>query len=353
MSREEELEHELRDWMRRTASANDPMAVLRSVLDVTEQTPQRVMPSTWFVFGRTRRTSTLAGVGVLAAIVLIAGLGWAYVSQPRPGTGGVETIPIVGSASPTSSAQVGTPVRTAPPKSEAATPTPEPLASGSFVTVVLDLTVRTEPRGGARQIAELPGGLQVFVVEGPVLAVGGTWYRIEYEYLSSEALFGWVAYEERGGVSNLEQARQPRCSDPDRLDATVLSGHSAAERLLCFGNRELELGPVVLVERGEGTPLYVGRPRWLAERSGLRLEDAAYLGADAGALPVQVPPGVQPEVEQWLTVSGHFDDPRSAECVREPVQSDLGVQTRAEQVLWCRQQFVITDTRPSAPLTLP
>jgi hypothetical protein len=45
----------------------------------------------------------------------------------------------------------------------------------------------------------------------------------------------------------------------------------------------------------------------------------------------------------WVQVTGHFDDPRAAECRRTPLPVDYGFYGgRDEAVATCRQQFVVT-----------
>jgi hypothetical protein len=54
---------------------------------------------------------------------------------------------------------------------------------------------------------------------------------------------------------------------------------------------------------------------------------------------------------QWVEITGHVDDAAAAECTRrwtvEPGNGPL-VQTPAEQVMTCREQFVITAVRATA-----
>ncbi|HEX2755294.1 MAG TPA: hypothetical protein VHM48_07515 [Candidatus Limnocylindrales bacterium] len=79
-----------------------------------------------------------------------------------------------------------------------------------------------------------------------------------------------------------------------------------------------------------------------AGRSGRRRRPTA---RPSGACPRTLPYG------SWLEVSGHFDDPAAAGCVRgwTPDEADsISPETAAEQVFSCREQFVITAVRPVA-----
>jgi hypothetical protein len=53
----------------------------------------------------------------------------------------------------------------------------------------------------------------------------------------------------------------------------------------------------------------------------------------------------------WVEATGHFDDPRAAECRTTPSATDYPYyQGRAEAVRACRQQFVVTAiTTVAAP----
>jgi hypothetical protein len=92
------------------------------------------------------------------------------------------------------------------------------------------------------------------------------------------------------------------------------------ERLVCFGARELDFGPV----RRQEYAVMQGSPPWLAGEAGLDFFTA---------LPFEAADGTQVPAEGWLRVTGHFDDPGCA--------ADLP----------CRERFVVTATEPAAPPT--
>ena len=47
----------------------------------------------------------------------------------------------------------------------------------------------------------------------------------------------------------------------------------------------------------------------------------------------------------WVAIRGHFDDPRS-QAVACPGSRPIPGRTPGEQMLWCRQQLVITSIEP-------
>jgi hypothetical protein len=55
---------------------------------------------------------------------------------------------------------------------------------------------------------------------------------------------------------------------------------------------------------------------------------------------VNIGPGSNPG---WVEVTGHFDDPRAADCRTTPTPAEYSFYLgQAEAVRACRQQFVVT-----------
>jgi len=122
------------------------------------------------------------------------------------------------------------------------------------------------------------------------------------------------------------EAFEPACPSTVRsvLDVARLQPF---ERLVCFGGRELTIGPVIVAQFLVGART---SPRWLTADG----RPDFFTG-----LPVyELPDGTLRVPERtWLEVSGRFDDPSSAGC------GDTA------EVTWCRERFVATGVREVEP----
>jgi hypothetical protein len=117
-----------------------------------------------------------------------------------------------------------------------------------------------------------------------------------------------------------------------------------ATRLGCFRGQELTLRGWYLIQEGIG---FEGpcpsEPAFLMCGSGLRDIRPIQMSYDdvrsANRLHFVVNPQsgiVMPPAEQWIEVSGHWDDPAAALCPTETVPWESGI-------LACRGQFVISS----------
>src|SRR5206468_1357865 len=93
----------------------------------------------------------------------------------------------------------------------------------------------------------------------------------------------------------------------------------------------------------------VGTPAWLAATARTWMYGAAGPSGVDPPLLVRPAPGVGAlPIGSWVEVTGHVDDPAAADCARvwntEQGSGPLA-QTPAEQVMTCREQFVITGVR--------
>ena len=134
-------------------------------------------------------------------------------------------------------------------------------------------------------------------------------------------------------------------TDPDKLAAIP-----APLRPTCFGHEALHLtGFVGSCECG-GTSLFEARPRWLTNDGGFA---PMYIGGQrpndtqlASSLPVWFAAGAgmaEQPFARHVAVTGHFDDPASADCRIFPmsgVPNDLTPKEAA--IAECRQHFVAT-----------
>ena len=237
--------------------------------------------------------------------------------------------------------------------------TPAPLGTpliippGSVVEVLvpgLTIWLRTEE---GDSLDTMQPDDRVYVVSGPVPSGGRDWYRVEWRPgRSFVPLFGWAVVEAEGRP--LVQVVEPACPRAGAaIDLATVVELLPAERLLCLGRRDLILGPVDVAE-DEPDVEVDGDPAWLAGGSHWRLYGADDPAGVEGSLSVQLHPDAGPGLPEGvpLVVTGHFDDPAAAGCQRTLVGDDarsLSAESPEEQVLRCREQFVITAIHVEPP----
>jgi hypothetical protein len=204
-------------------------------------------------------------------------------------------------------------------------------------------------------------GIHLYVITGPALVGGEEWYRVQG---NPDLGIAW-ARGARDGRPLLE-LMDPACP-VGSLAAADIARLIPAERLVCFGSRELSIEPVVLAT-GELTPTLPGGcglesglsgpcPTGLGEPAWLTVPTSWFLYGEGGALgpvrpvPVWLAPGLAPPSDGApLRVSGHFDDPGAQGC-RWPPMGSSGLdpaQDLAIQELICRERFVVTGVEPAA-----
>jgi hypothetical protein len=230
-------------------------------------------------------------------------------------------------------------------------PTPGPaipLTPGTLVEVLppgVSLLLTPDPDGN--HLTSLGRGSRLWIASGPRQVGSESWYRVEWQPTPTYGgIPAWIASTFEGHA--VAAPVEPRCPDlvSDVIDLVDLH---PAERLLCFGDRPITLGPVILEKSSNATFPASGSPAWLADsatikmygRGGPESVDAPLLvRADPAAI-AKLPTGT------WLEVTGHFDDPEAKRCRRSWVTEteSPSPQTTVEQVLSCREQFVITTVR--------
>ncbi len=178
-------------------------------------------------------------------------------------------------------------------------------------------------------------------IVAPVAARAG-YLRNEYsDPASGEWLFGWVHPVDRASISAVTAAACPR------PDAAHVLGMFPFETIECFGSSSLDFERVYLATSATSQALYTGDPAWLASPS--EVVTKVTKDGDAGAFPVHFDPSLGGAVhpDGWYRIRAHFDDPRSRSCSRTPTGPPLAQDSQAEQILWCRQQLVVTALAPT------
>ena len=229
------------------------------------------------------------------------------------------------------------------------------LAAGSFVELLWPGIYAADSPGDVTSDL-YPGGVgwRLYVIDGPQLIDGVEWYPVQWEEGSWQAFTKWVPAT-RGGRPTIA-AVEPSCPTGE-VDIEALIWLTAAERLACFGSRELTLAPVIATESNAGSGQCfdgsfeptscpnAGNIGWL------EADPAMVLYGDRGprgpvpALAIWTDPagvGAIP-AGSWLRVTGHFDDSLALDCRDGPTGVPvLGENALRDLVLGCRERFVVT-----------
>lgn len=261
-------------------------------------------------------------------------------------------------------------------------PDPAAMLAGDLVETTVDrLRLRDEPGLGAPSLGYLSAGTSAILVEGPVEADGYTWYRIAFVGLpwgtgcetgpDADVRIsgcwppGWVAEADLDGSAWLVQweGRCPAIPTSVAELAALPPGISAA----CFDDRDLVLA-AYLSPKTEGRGCYPGYdhvPAWLGpcpvvflqgsetEFAAAAEEIAANLHPDLGACdfggrsPEACP--MVPYLGQWITVTGHYNDPAAEKCSVVPWEENEAAPDDAFARHQCRHRFVITAVQPGTP----
>ena len=241
------------------------------------------------------------------------------------------------------------------------TPRPEGLFVGGFARItVAELNVRTAPSMKAARLEEgqadapaIPvswgttsGSDRVFILAGPVDADGYRWWQVsptEYELdgvsrpapgAPNPEEIGWVAGGD-GDSAWLIPANECPETPFELADITLLKA-SWGVRLGCFQGQVLKLrGWLTTLPPEDGNssaPPVAGRAifpvqmGWNDKGNVNRLDFRLH-----PAMSMQLP-----SPEQWIEVTGSFDDPTASQC--EPFE-----------VLACRATLTVTSVRPLGP----
>lgn len=196
---------------------------------------------------------------------------------------------------------------------------------------------------GDRVVMDARAGSRFYVVDGPIAHEGFDWYLVEmWGGTSHFSEFAWVPATD--GERPLLLVVQPDCPT-DQIDVAALLRLIPAERLVCFGDRELRLSPTVLgpLEGDQGGSV-VGDPDWLASDPTLMLYGGEGPEGLDGGIVVVISPTLddRPPEGVPLTIHGHFDDPASTTCAMTYPEGWGSVRDRDLQIRACRERFVIT-----------
>lgn len=240
------------------------------------------------------------------------------------------------------------PIATSPVGSSSApsmTPPPEPVAFGTLLETAPVNEVFGRPTD-ATPFATVSEGAGVSYLGQTALVGDVEWHLVQFIFTEvgrREWMTGWVAgtIGPEGDLVPI-RLRGPRCQPG--MDVTALAGRSPTDYLSCEG--ALSLDGYIVASDLAAPPIYTVRPAWLGM-------DEAYLltistrggGGETGALDLQLPPGERLPVPlgTLVRVTGHFDDPRAADCRRTPQRPRFPVEPPEVQTLWCRQRFVVTS----------
>lgn len=239
------------------------------------------------------------------------------------------------------------------------TPAPQPvdLTLEATARVVTDnLRVRSEPRvadDSALLEPLLQPGDRVYVVAGPVVDSGFSWYQVvpfdtDGDPDAPLPPAGWVAAASKEGEPWVTSDALECPTDPD---ISALAALGPIDALACYrGNaltvegrlwRGLEEGPC-----GEQVACRA-EPLWLYG-TGTRLvaNDAA------SAFGIVPEPGVSLAIGEnvRVRVTGQLDHPAASDCREWDPETGADLRPRVTAALWCRATFVATSIHVLAPL---
>lgn len=313
-------------YLRQRGAHEMPMGLADDVLRAAATTPQETGSRIWPMLPRLAM--------VTAAAALFATL---FISQL--------SAPSIGDDEPT-----GAPSEPATP-SAASEPSPTATDEAGVTTgeharvTVAQLEARHAPRSEAPVVAALAEGDRVYVVEGPVSAEEAVWYRVQHPAHRYTPGFVWVSFESQEEANAALQSFAPRCPSAP-IDMELFEDLAAMERLLCFGDEPITIGPIhVLVGEG-GREEPVGEPGWLVDAAPWELYTAFNWpnATTQGSLSGRVEPGTTPQLASgaWFEIEGRFDHPDAIGCARQLPEPEYRESDDLAE-LWCRQQFVIIE----------
>ena len=321
-------------YLRQRGAHEMPMSLADEVLRVAATTPQQTRSRFWPMLPRLAMASAVAAL--FTAAVFIFQLSPPPIGDPEP-TG-------VPSQAPTPSASsVSSPTATDEPG----------IAAGEHARVTVEqLEARHELRNEAPVVATLVEGDRVYVVEGPVAVGEGVWYRVQHPAHRYRPGFIWISFGSQQEADAALQPFEPRCPGAP-IDMELFEDLTAMERLLCFGDEPVTIGPIHVFggEGGEEEP--VGEPGWLVDAAPWELYTAFNWPNETtqGSLSGRVDPGTSPQLASgaWFEIVGHFDHPDAIGCSRQLPEPEYSESDDLAE-LWCRQQFVIIEaTQVAAP----
>lgn len=316
--------------------------------------------------------SLLVVLGVVL-FMLITGNTDDPAASPSPGASGSAVAP---SGSPSLAASVpasGSATGSTAPSAAASEPSSptavEPpdgiLPMGSVVEVIGDgLRLREEPTTGGAEVATLAAGEVLYLMVspdsvGPIEADGFSWY------LGMNApgyrdwplnppgsgdgpsgdprVSGWFAAG--SAEEDFVELLPARC--PVGTDIDALYGATAWERLACLDDQQVTTEGTFGCGGCGGLMQGTFEPQWLAAPSfNIFTPPWADLPPVVEQMVIHVPPDIPQlgtdQAGSVLRVTGHFNDPRSVDCVLMPGEPGSERQTNDLAAEWyCRIGFVV------------
>ena len=317
------------------------------------------------------RTPVIIVVVILVAVAVALGLtalltgGNDGGDDPSPSASvAASAAPSAASSAPASAAASAPAASAAPSSAPSAAAGPDPvvpppdgvLPPGSLARVTADgLRVREGPTTSAGEVATLAAGDLVAIGKsylspnpGPVEADGFTWYPVgvlgvtemppvPHEPLEVSGTVGWVAGGDASGT--FLELVDARCTDAEPTLA-VLQSLLPWEQLACYGNASLTIEGILGCGGCGSFIPGTFQPPWLAYP-----ESLDFLSVEPqdriGPFALWFPPEVErPEAASILRVTGHFDDPRAAECDMQLGDPPAAVD-EVTTLYSCRAKFVV------------
>jgi len=216
------------------------------------------------------------------------------------------------------------------------------LANGSYAELVGPTAMFARRNNIQPAIETVEQFVRVYVSDSVSDDQGGVWYRLLYRWARTRATFSWA---HATPTDQLLRTVEPICPK-EPIDLAAIGGTEPPALPQCFGSSDLVLDGVEIRRDGlYGPPVYAGTPAWLASDPVIYL---AWRGS--GTLGVHIEPGLEAGFVGTVSVTGHFDDRRSEDCVRRPLGPRFSAESVEESIQHCRHHFVIThiEATPSS-----
>ena len=312
-----------------------------------------------------RPRSRLLLVASLVALVLAA-CGDATAGSPSATPFASPTTPTSDPASPSPTASPSddpsTPVTPSASPSPSGPPAPA-IARDTVVRSQVDgLRLREDPTTAAASLGTLANGAPSYVVDGPVMADGYTWYLLSglglpmysgcagpmvIDPWSCPAWFGWAAAGSPDGDAWLAPTELECPAWPAAVTGDIVYGVARVAYLACFGDEERTLVgyyPAIPDDAGLGGACaeVPGDLSWIACNLGYEHVNVSASDPFGSGFVFSVDPTsvTMPERGQWVRLTGRFDHPAADDCAfgDEPLRTELQ----------CRAQFVVDAAEPAA-----
>jgi len=282
--------------------------------------------------GRLAPVRHLALAAALGATVLVVASSLFFGLGTRPDNG-----PIVGPSTPPSA------VPSTPPSL-----TPGYIFSPDSVVKVsaaANLDIFALATADSDKLGEVQPGTSIYVIAGPTTVDGDDWYQVKPFRMSDpervEYPLGWVRVSHEDGRPALEPTPLECVASPSLTPVNILD-LTATGALACFGSDEITIVGRVFCMPNDDLPENlqhdVTGPFWLDDGRFCAFQDQSgepYF--EIFGFPTdELPPTWRTDD---LAITGHFDDPESAECTG---LDGLPSLTKEQAVFECRLGFHVT-----------